>query len=455
MTGIHSRARKLSLSVAGILTLVLFVGLACVPRELRADAASRVVSFAQDLDAALAETWHLGFPARGTDHAPAASTSHKDGALNPGAKVAVTGVDNVLPSHVTSAGSNDANGFGTGAFIGPFNAGYSAGSAPNSVAGLLSDMLKDDNSWAGGRMGFEALAGSLPGAGNARAGFGASDYASLGPSNGGIGLAGFSRAAEGSAPSFGQNVEGKSALATVNPNAHNAYPDAHQERVATVERGFGSVSDTAGASDNQVGSSGAPSAGSGKIPPIVEAVSRSSGASPGGGAGNADPTTEINGGADSGVAAGASRNQGGAGGTINGLLSAEQGNTAPINGSVSDWNGASHDGGAENAITTADPAGQLLSGLDHPFQGDDHRGSVSPNAVNEDASGSGDGKILDFNNPPGSDSPSEDHGSTDKLVGPPDPDPGIIATAPEPGSLALLSLALGAVILWRRFLSAQ
>ncbi|HXI41662.1 MAG TPA: PEP-CTERM sorting domain-containing protein [Bryobacteraceae bacterium] len=434
------------------------------------DAASRVANLAEDLDTELADTWHLAFPERGSDHDPAASTSHKDGSLDPVANVAVTEVADILPSGIIGTGSNDANSFGTGSFIGSFNAGNSAGSAPNSIAGLLSDMLKDDNSWAGGHMGFEALAGSLAGAGNARAPFGSSVYASLGPSNGGIALAGFSRAAEGSAqsfgenaPSFAQNVEGKSALAAVNPNAHNAYLDAHQERVATMEGRFGSVSDTAGASANQVGSQvgssgapgGLPSAGTGKVAPTVAAVSRSGGSSRGGGAGNANPTAGINGGTDSPVAAGTSRNQGAAGGTISGPLSAAQGNTAPIEGSGSSWNGASHDGGADNAITTADPAGQLLSGLDHPLQGDDHLGSVSPNAVNNDASGSSDGTILDFNNPPVSDFNSEDHGSTDKLVGSPDPDPGIIATVPEPGSLMLLSLALGAVILWRRFLSAQ
>jgi len=42
MTGLHSKVRQLSLSIAGILVVILFVGLACVPEELRAGVASRM-----------------------------------------------------------------------------------------------------------------------------------------------------------------------------------------------------------------------------------------------------------------------------------------------------------------------------------------------------------------------------------------------------------------------------
>src|SRR5260221_6503101 len=293
MTGIHSRARKSSLSVTGILAVILFVGQVCVPRELRAGAASRIVSLVEELDAALADAWQLAFPARGSDHAAAASASHKDGALHSGAQLVLTGAE-ALRSGATGAGTIDANGFGTGSFMGSFG----AGSAPKSMAGLLSDILKEDNLWAGSHMGFEELAGSFAGTDNASAGFRIAGYyaAGVGASSGEIAPAGFSFA--GSAASHGGNVEGMPALAVVNPNAHNAYPDAHQRRVEALGRGLGLTSDAAGASGNQVGSSGAPSGflstGPGNIPPVVQAVSGSAGAALPGGDPHADSTNHHN-----------------------------------------------------------------------------------------------------------------------------------------------------------------
>jgi len=433
MTGIHSRASKLSLSAAGILALIMFVGTVCVPRELRADAAARMVSLAEDLDAALADTWHLAFPARGSDRAAAASTSHQDGILHAGAALPWAGVD-ALPSGATGTATIDVTGFGTssltGSFsTGSFSAGYSAASAPNSMAGLLNDILKDDNSGPGARAGIEELV--LAGTGNASAGFRAGDYAAgVRTSTGGIALAGFSRAvstkaatpsSEAATPSHDRNVEGMPALAVVNPNAHNAYPDAHQERVAASGGDSQSASDAAGPSGNQGGSSGTLSDALSSEPATTSAI-------------------------------------GGSSGTPSGPLRSELGIAPPIVGAVSDWSSAPHDGGVGgNADPTIfDPVTPLLNGLDQPLQGDGHQGSVYQNEVNdEDASGSGDGNVPDFNNPPGSDSHPEDHGAVDKPVALPDPNPGLIGSVPEPGSLALLSLALGAVILWRTFLSAH
>jgi len=100
-------------------------------------------------------------------------------------------------------------------------------------------------------------------------------------------------------------------------------------------------------------------------------------------------------------------------------------------------------------LQTGDPVSLLLSGLDQPLQGEDARASVIENESNGGAaSGGGDGKILDFNDTPASDGHREDQGGLlDKPVD-------LISSVPEPGSLALLSLGLGAIILWRQFRSA-
>ena len=419
MTGIHSRAHKLSLSVAGILVLVLLAGTAFVPRELRADAASRVASLAEDLDAALADTWHLAFPARRSDHA--ASTSHKEGAPQPAALLVLTGVD-ALPSGPAGA-DNDVNGFGTGAFIGSFNARSSAGSAPNSTFGLLNDFLRDDSSWAGTRPGFESIAGNFAGGGNAPPGFvGASGFAAGASAPAGGIAAGLSRAAspQGATLLQGRNVEGMPALTDANPIAHDAQADTHQ-RITALGTGFGAVSDAVGGAGNQVGSSG-----------VL------------GGALSAEPGTAP-------ATAGSSA-------TPSDLSSAGPGNTPETVGTMSEQNDASHGGGAGNADpTTVDPVRQLLSGLDHPLQGENPQGSVSQNEVDYGAtSGSGDGEVLSVNNPHDNDPHLEAPRSADRSIAPPgDSDPSFLANVPEPGSLALLSLGLGAVILWRRFLSRQ
>ena len=54
MTGIRFRASQLSLSVTGILAVVLVIGTAWVPQQLRADMASRIVGLTQYFDATVA-----------------------------------------------------------------------------------------------------------------------------------------------------------------------------------------------------------------------------------------------------------------------------------------------------------------------------------------------------------------------------------------------------------------
>lgn len=387
MTGIHSRARQLSLSIAGILVVILFVGTACVPEELRADVASRMAGLAEDLDATLTDAWHLTFSARGSDHPAVASADQKGGGSHP---AALTGVQAPILTGVqapmaTSGGSGLVvmNGLGSGTF----DAAYGVGSASNSMAGLLSDVFKENALGANG--GFEAFGASSAGGANAplRSG-GAGDRfpAGIGGSAGGGASASPSHGSsnpstrEGSTASDSPNSEGTLRVAGVKPDAQNLYPDAHPDRSVNLEGGFGSLTDWAGASANQVRPN--------------------------------DPVNALFGGGPS------------VGGPA-----------------VNDRNGGLHDGTSNLDPVTGDPVSLLLSGLDHPLQGEDARGSVLENEAN---GGGGDGQILDFNDTPASGGDPEDHGLLGKPVE-------LISSVPEPGSFALLSLGLGAVILWRQF----
>jgi hypothetical protein len=191
----------------------------------------------------------------------------------------------------------------------------------------------------------------------------------------------------------------------VKPNTHGFRPDARQDLVAGVGNGFVSVSDAAGASTQQVA------------------------------------TSE----------------------SLNDRFSDKPG--------ASDWIGGPHNGGvAGKALdpTTGDPVGPSIrpgtpgipygtvNGLEDPLDGGQYPGiPVFQNEVSgsADANG-GDGTLLDLKNTPANDPQMEDHGSLDKPVMMPEPDSGV-SRVPEPRSLTLLSLGLGAIILWRKFRPAR
>ena len=439
MRGVRS-VHDVSLSIAGILALGLVVVPAFVPQELRADAASRLGGLAQYFDTMLSDAWHSAFTEQGSDHRAGVSASHSGSGSHSGAMPVLTGGE-AHPSAAASESPIDISSLE----LGSFNAGYGAGS--NSINGLLRDLLKDDNLGTSG--GFEAFAGGS-GGGNTLAGFGGDGdrYSGGigGSSTGGAGRASPTRSSSskgslaGSAASRSRNSDGTVRVTDVKP-------DAHQDRVTGLGNYIVSVNNDAGASGEQVA---AIESLTNKGSPAGSAASRSQNS-----AGTVrvtdvksnahqDRVTGLGNDSVSVHAAGASWEQVASGQF---LLSNEPG--------VSNWIGGPLGGGARDALdpTNGDVVGQTLNGLDHPFQGDDQLGSVFQNEVNGSAnSDGGDGHLLDFKNEP--DPQAEDHGAFNKTVVT-EPDSGPVSGVQEPGSLALLSLGLGALILWGKFQSAR
>ena len=419
MTGIRSHARQLSLSLAGILVLVVLVGPGCVPQGLRADAASRIAGLTQYLDTALVEAWDTAFPLLGLDSRTGVSASHNGRSSHDGAPVVLTGGE-TPPSAVVRAAFIETNGLG----LGSFTTDYRTRPAWDSAAGLLDYMLKDRNLAADG--GLDAFAGSAGGGNDPASSRGAGDYDSsgTGASTNTAAQASLSRPSSnqgtppGSAPSHSRNSEGTSRLA-------NIKPDAHQDGVTGLGNGLLSVYEDVGAS-LQVASSDEPGGGDwsggprdgGFTVPLTLSPSSSNAL---------DPTT----------------------GDLFGQSLNGQGDPGQGGG---DWSGGSRNGGfavpltfspsSSNALdtTTGDLLGQSLNGLNDPLQG-----SVIRNDVNggTDSDG-GDGNLLDLKSTSVND-------AFDKPVMTPGPDSGTISSVPEPRSLVLLSLGLGAVILWRKF----
>ena len=103
MTVIRSRSRQLSLSIAGILALILLLGLVFVPQELGADAASRFADLAQYFDKTLSGAWHSAFMSRGSAHSASVSASQSGGGSHTGAPAILTGGETRL-----SAAANDS-----------------------------------------------------------------------------------------------------------------------------------------------------------------------------------------------------------------------------------------------------------------------------------------------------------------------------------------------------------
>src|SRR5438270_6709084 len=104
MTGIRFRASQLSLSVTGILAVVLVIGTAWVPQQLRADMASRIVGLTQYFDATVAGAWHSAFPSRGSGGHSVTSASYKDGGSNFGTPFVLTEIE-APPSNASGAGN--------------------------------------------------------------------------------------------------------------------------------------------------------------------------------------------------------------------------------------------------------------------------------------------------------------------------------------------------------------
>ena len=333
----ENRARQVSLSLAGILLLLLLLGPA-VPQELRAEAGSRLANLAQYLDASLTDAWYSAFAAQRPDHRASVSGNNSGGSSQH------IGAARTLTGGETHA-SVDAN-----ESLVDFNSSFDAGSESNSTDRALSDMLQDRNPGGGGSGAFAGSSASSNGSG----GTGHQQSAGMGGSAGGAAPAGASRSSSSTHSSSARSRKSD------RTNAHG--------RVAGAGNSSASVYNIADASWNQLGPSESPNA----LEP--------GGAAWSGGAGN-DPF--------------------------------------PTNGDVAGLNG-------------------------HPPQGDG--GSVLQNEGN---GGNG------HHDPPNVPDPhTGDPGSFNQ---PPvtEPDPGPVSSVPEPGSLVLLSLGLGAVILWGKLRPAR
>jgi hypothetical protein len=342
--GENNRARQISLSLAGILALLLLLGPA-VPQELRAEAGSRLANLAQYLDSSLTDAWYSAFAAQGSDHRASVSGNNiGSGSQHIGASRLLTGGE-AHPSVDASESLVD------------FDASFGAGSESNATDRGLSDMLQDGN--LGGSGGFGAFAGSSA-SGNGSGGSGHQQSAGAGGSAGGAAPAGASRSSSGTHSSSARSPKSERASRLTN---------AHQGRVTGTGNGFASVYDIADASWNQLG-----------------------------------PNESLN--------------------------ALEPGGAA--------WSGS----GAGNDPFPTNGDGVGLNG--HPPQGDG--GSVSQNEGN-----GGNGHLGPPNLP---DPHTGDQGSFNQPLAT-EPDSGPISGVPEPGSLVLLSLGLGAVILWGKLRPAR
>jgi len=372
--------------------LGLVVVPAFVPQALRADAASRLAGLVQYFDATFSDAWNSAFATQGTDHRAGVSAGHKSGQRS-GAPPVLTGA---YPLETAASESViDINGLG----LDSFNAAYGAGSKP--IDGLLHDLLKDNN--LGTSADFEAFVGAS-GGGNALAGFGGDgDHYSggSGASTGGLSTGGPAPASPSRSSSSNGSPADSAASRSKNSEGTlrltDVKPNAHQDRVTGL--------------------------GNGTVSLYNDAV--------------------------------ASRQQAASGQSLNGHFSNEP--------AGSNLNGGPHGEGAGHALdsTNGDVVGQLPNGLDNPFQGDDHPGPVFQNEGNGGADSSGgNGHLFDVNNGPDHDLHAEDHGPSNNTVvtgsdSSPLPDSGPVSAVPEPGSLTLLSLGLGAVILCGKFRSAR
>lgn len=410
----------LTLSACGILVVVLLVGTAFIPRQLRADGARRIAGLARYVDTTLAHAWLSAFPSSGSNDLARVFAKPKDGGLHPDSPLAFAGF--ALP-FLTAASPSliDINGFGPSSY----NAEYGTVSSTNSMATLLKDILKNDSVGAGG--GFEAWASNPAGSGGAfDLSFGGARVSSGGAAL--VGLLHSTSSSDGALSStlgLDGNAEGMFDLTDANPDAHNLYSSAHQGPVAGLGNDRVSAYDAANASGKPVASSGSPS---GRL--------------------SDEPAVNLGGFVSDAV--GASRSQVASNESPNGLFGNEAG--------ASHSNNRPHVvGGADTTLdpTTADLVQQLLGRSEYRLQGDGFGRPVFQNEIKSGAdSVDWDEQVLDFADTRGNGPLLKNQGLRDgpiTLAA----DSGRVSSVAEPRSLALLSVGLGAIILWRKFRSAD
>jgi len=390
VTEIRYNARQLSLSVAGILVLIVVVAPVCVPQEVRKVAASRIMGLAHLVDSSLNDAWRSAGAARGLDRLVGAALKH-DG--NGTRSIALTAVEASPPTFV-GAGPMDIGSFRQDSS----NAGDGVGgSASDSMRGLLNDMLREDSQGTGG--GLEAFARSFARGGNSRAGSGMdanlySGDAWFAGGSGSAGVSGSSSTMSSLRAAASEDSANRLGVDDVGPNVHHV----HRTRPSGLGKSFMSVYDGARSASKEVASS--------------------------------DSETGLvrDGVADRDWIAGIPN------GVFDQTLDSTPADLDPTGGDLV----------GQLLHCLAGPVQHH-----HPVQDQDTGTSVVENERDGESSG-GDGRRVDSSNPP-ADPQGDDRGPGDNPLTAPASETGLVSSVPEPQSLSLLSLGLVAIILWRKF----
>ena len=211
----ENRARQVSLSLAGILLLLLLLGPA-VPQELRADAGSRLANLAQYLDSSLTDAWYSAFSTQRSDHSESVAGNNRASSSQH------IGASRILTGSETRA-SVDAS-----ESLVDFTSSFDAGSESNARDRAFSDMLQDGNPGGGGSGAYAGSSASRNGSGGA----GHQQSAGMGGSAGGAAPGGAWRSSSGTRSS---SARSRNAERTV----------AHQGQVTGTGAGSAAVFDTA------------------------------------------------------------------------------------------------------------------------------------------------------------------------------------------------------------------